>query len=454
VRITRLGKVPCDVFRDEIRRWKHKRKPSIAVPRNNFPEASPSALDGSVNTAKPLISAIIPTYNHGDYLSRALDSILAQEGLGEQFEVEIIVVDDASTDATREVVQRYPQVRYLRLAHRQGVAAARNSGIRSSTGEYISFLDADDTWLPQKLRVQVPLLLANLEVAVVYSQGIRRGTAKGQLFPDASRAPSGRVFEAMLISHFAVHCATLLIRREAFDRAGYFDENLVSASDLDMSLRLAFHFQFLFEPGPVTIYNISPHGLWLTAAATGDASRNHGRVIEKALRMLPDSPRYKKMREEAPIRIALQAMSPFVLAGELTEARAKLLEFLRTYPSSGGHPWVRDRVRWVTHELLLNAPSPLSEARDLCTQIKGVTLGGGFKERRYMRWIFAEIWADVLVSGALRSRVGRQGEAYAAVRALTYAPLHAGLARRIVRVLLRRDTKSSRDEVTASGNLK
>ena len=82
-------------------------------------------------TAKPRVSAIIPTYNYGQYLSRALDSILAQEGLGEHFEIEIIVVDDASTDATLEVVKRYPQVRYLPLPHRQGVSAARNAGIRA-----------------------------------------------------------------------------------------------------------------------------------------------------------------------------------------------------------------------------------------------------------------------------------------------------------------------------------
>jgi glycosyltransferase involved in cell wall biosynthesis len=396
------------------------------------------ARESPVNPAKPLVSAIIPTYNYGQYLSRALDSILTQEGLGEQFEIEIIVVDDASTDATPEVVQRYPQVRYLRLAHRQGVSAARNAGIRASTGEYISFLDADDTWLPHKLRVQVPRLLTNPEVAVIYSQSIRREAGEERLFPDPSRAPSGRVFEAMLIYNFAVRCASLLIRREAFDRAGYFDESLVTSEDNDMSLRLAFHFQFLFEPGPVTIYNISPHGSWLTRVASGDATRDYARTMEKALQMLPDSPRYRKIREETPIRIAMQAISPWVLVGEFTEARTKLLEALRAYPSSGRHQWVRYRVKWVAHQLLLNSPSPLSEARDLCAQIKGVTLGGGFKERRYLRWILAEIWADVLLSGALRSRVGSRGAAYAAVRAVTYAPMHVALMRRIGRGLLRR----------------
>jgi cellulose synthase/poly-beta-1,6-N-acetylglucosamine synthase-like glycosyltransferase len=392
-----------------------------------------------VHTDKPLVSAIIPTYNYGQYLSRALDSILAQEGRGEQFEIEIIVVDDASTDATSEVVQRYPQARYLRLPHRQGVSAARNAGIRASTGRYIAFLDADDTWLPCKLRVQVPLLLSHPEVGVVYSQSIRREAEEERLFPEASRAPSGRVFEAMLAYNFAVRCAALLVRREAFDTAGYFDETLVTSEDNDMSLRLAFHFRFLFEPVPVTIYNISPNGSWLTRAASGGATDDYRRVMEKALQMLPDSRRYKRIREETPIRVAMQTISPWVLVGELTRARAKLLEALREYPLSGRHAWVRYRVRWVTHQLLLKAASPLAEARELCTEIESATGGaGGLRGRRYTRWILAEIWADVFLSDALRRRVGRRSAAYAAARAISYAPANVGLAYRMGRALLKR----------------
>jgi hypothetical protein len=313
-----------------------------------------------------------------------------------------------------------------------------NAGIRASTGHFISILGADDTWLPLKLRVQVPLLMEHPEVGVLYSQAIRRTGGEEQLFPDSSRAPSGWVFDAMLTDSFAGHFASLLVRREAFDQAGYFDESLVTYEDYDMSLRLAFHFQFLFEPGPVTIYNLSTHGLWLTRAASGDASKDYGRVIEKALQMLPDSGRYQKIREEAPIRVALQAMSPFVLAGELTLAWNKLLEVLRTYPSSGRHRWVRDSARWVTRKRLSKAPSPLTEARDLCAQIEDATQGSSLKERWYMRWILAEIWAEVLLSDATRDRLSPQGAAYAAIRAVAYAPSHVALAHRIGRGLLRR----------------
>jgi hypothetical protein len=273
---------------------------------------------------------------------------------------------------------------------------------------------------------------------VVYSQGIRRGAGEDRLFPDLSEAPSGRVFEPMLSYSFAVHGGCLLIRREAFDTAGYFDESLATAEDLDLSFRLAFHFQFLFEPGPVMIYNVSLDGLWLSSAANGIAASDHGRVVERAVRMLPDSPRYKKIREETPPRIAMSEMFPFILIGDFSEAWDRLLKALRTYPSSGRYPWVRSRVRWVARKLLLNAASPLSEARALCAQIEDVTRGGGITGLWYRRWILAEIWAEVFLSAGLSRRITLHKAVCAAGRAITYAPLNIPLMWRIGRVSLKR----------------
>ncbi len=277
---------------------------------------------------------------------------------------------------------------------------------------------------------------------MIYSQGIRRGGAGGeQIFPEASRAPSGRVFEELLVYHFAVHAACLLIRREAFEVAGHFDEGLATAEDLDLSLRLAFHFQLLFAPGLVMVYNISPHGLWLTSAATGGASSDHGRVIERALRMLPDSPRYRNLREELPVRIAFHAMLPFILIGQFKEARTSLLEALRAHPLCGRFPWIRGRVKWATYKLLVNAPSPLAEARELCTQIEAATFVGSFKERCYARWMLAEIWADIILSNELRRRVGLPAALYAGFRAVAYAPVHVRLLSRLCRGLQIRASK-------------
>ena len=149
---------------------------------------------GRAVTARPLVSAIIPTHNRARCLSRAVDSIYAQEGLGQHFDIEIIVVDDASSDSTTDVVRRFSGVRYIRQPERRGVSPALNAGLRASTGCYISFLGDDDLWLPHKLHVQVPQLESHTDVGVVYGQSLIRRGAVERLEPEVRRAPSGWVF--------------------------------------------------------------------------------------------------------------------------------------------------------------------------------------------------------------------------------------------------------------------
>src|SRR6478672_6657883 len=102
----------------------------------------------------PVVSVVIPTHNRANLLNGAIDSVYQQEGIGEYFRIEVIVVDDASTDSTSEVVSRYPAIRYLKLSTNLGPAGARNAGIRASSGKYVALLDDDDIWLPHRLRVQ------------------------------------------------------------------------------------------------------------------------------------------------------------------------------------------------------------------------------------------------------------------------------------------------------------
>ena len=96
-----------------------------------------------------MISVIVPAYNGEKYLARALESILAQD----YRPIEIVVVDDGSTDNTASIARSYREVRYVYQAH-QGLPAARNTGLANCTGELISFLDADDYWPPNKLQIQ------------------------------------------------------------------------------------------------------------------------------------------------------------------------------------------------------------------------------------------------------------------------------------------------------------
>src|SRR5216684_9137356 len=140
-------------------------------------------------SARPLVSVIIPTRNRAALLARALDSVFSQYGLGEQFDLEVIVVDDGSTDSTATVVGEYAQVRCLHFSTSREVAAARNAGIEASRGAFICFLDDDDVWLPGRLKLQIPVFNHHPEAGAVYSQVF--DTHTGKAYPAPSRAVSG-----------------------------------------------------------------------------------------------------------------------------------------------------------------------------------------------------------------------------------------------------------------------
>lgn len=110
----------------------------------------------------PKVSVIISVYNGERYLAEAIDSVLAQT----YQDFELILIDDGSTDRTKEIIQSYPTIRYF-YQENQGVAAARNLGVAQSRGDYLTFLDADDLWLPEKLALQIEAFAGNPHLDIV-----------------------------------------------------------------------------------------------------------------------------------------------------------------------------------------------------------------------------------------------------------------------------------------------
>jgi glycosyltransferase involved in cell wall biosynthesis len=199
----------------------------------------------------PAISVVVATYNYGRYLAGALDS-----ALGQSFrDVEVIVVDDGSTDNTGDVIAPYlsdPRVRYERLDH-VGQPAAKNIGIRLARGRLIAFLDADDLWLPKKLEKQIALLKADPTVGVIYSRrGLvdERGRALEYQQPPLHR---GRVLEAMFRTNF-VCFSSAIVHRRVFKHVGLFNESLNLAIDYDLWLRVAPGYRFDFVDEPLVLY--------------------------------------------------------------------------------------------------------------------------------------------------------------------------------------------------------
>lgn len=201
----------------------------------------------------PLVSVVIPTYNYAHFVSQAIQSVLDQTFR----DFEIIVVDDGSTDDTFQVVSPFGDpVRYIRQANR-GPNAARNTGIRTSTGKYVALLDADDLWLPHKLESQIPLIEADPEVGLVYASMYLFDSETGAIvdWHPPSRCRQGHVLRQLYMDQF-VPSPTPLIRRKVFDEVGYFDESVVSPDDWEMWLRIAARYKFAFVREPLAMYRV------------------------------------------------------------------------------------------------------------------------------------------------------------------------------------------------------
>ena len=198
--------------------------------------------NGKADSA-PMVSVVIPTYNNAQFLPEALDSLLSQTFRS----LELIVVDDGSTDDTVDVLKPYAGLlRYIRKEN-GGPASARNAGIKHARGELIAFQDADDTWLPEKLQLQVDYLREHPEVGVVFSGSVFFGTETRQsdCLKQRFNVNSGMMFDRLLHDHF-VGMSSVVIRRSCLDEIGLFDESLIGAEDYNLYLRLARKFQFGF----------------------------------------------------------------------------------------------------------------------------------------------------------------------------------------------------------------
>jgi CTP:molybdopterin cytidylyltransferase MocA len=185
--------------------------------------------DRAVESAFPLVSVIIPSFDSARFLDDAIRSVLAQTYAG----FEIIVVDDGSHDNAAAVVQRYPGVVYLRQANR-GLSAARNAGLRRSRGACVVFLDADDRLMPDALAVGLAELAADPAAAFV-SGACRRIEFDGRAaYADAPWAVPTDHFLALLRNCYIWAPAAAMFRRVALSWAGPFDESLSESADYDL----------------------------------------------------------------------------------------------------------------------------------------------------------------------------------------------------------------------------
>jgi glycosyltransferase involved in cell wall biosynthesis len=275
--------------------------------------------------AGELVSVVIPTYNYGRFVPEAVASALAQG----YPQVEVIVVDDGSTDDTCERVAPFrDRIRYLYQENR-GLSAARNAGIRAARGEIIALLDADDVWHPQKLDVQMRCLAEHPEIDLLASELF---TDRRDCWPAVGNPFRLKVLPLALDdlvyrSRFAP--SSTLIRKAALEAAGLFDVGLRCVEDRDLWIRFAARFRVAKLLLPLLWYRVHPLSLSAAAARMEEHER---RVLLRAfteVEALRGRPLFwRKARGYA----AFNAAHAYRDAGRWLPAAARILRSFLLWP--------------------------------------------------------------------------------------------------------------------------
>lgn len=241
---------------------------------------------------KDLVSVIIPNYNYAEYLRDAIESVRSQTYPA----IEIIVVDDGSTDGSRDVLGKFGDSITTVFQQNKGVSAARNNGAALAKGEYFAFLDADDLWLPEKVELQVAKFNENAGYGLVHvglieidgnEDEIRRRVDGGE----------GEVWREMLeFSRQGIlgGGSGVMIRRDVFDEVGGFDERLSTSADWDLYYRISRRYAVGFVAAPLLKYRVHNSNMH---ANIGVMERDMVHAFEKAFN--EDSPELGEIKRKA-----------------------------------------------------------------------------------------------------------------------------------------------------------
>src|SRR5262245_58115192 len=277
------------------------------------------------------VSVIIPTYNRAACLTLALASVLNQTYQN----FEIIVVDDASTDGTADVVGGLADARIAYVRHdvnrgKVGAgAAARNTGIARARGSYIAFLDDDDEWLPEKLARQVAVLETSpRSVGAVYTGFVKIDQATGQIVERITPTRRGTISRDLIAENCVGTPSTVLVRNECFQKVGLFDESMAFGEDYDMWIRIAREFEFDYIDEPLVRYAV--HDVQLSA-------QNYERKISGLEAQLRKHVAFFALDPRGHSRLYLELGVLYCYDGDVRRGRAAFRHGLRIYPREVRH---------------------------------------------------------------------------------------------------------------------
>jgi len=268
--------------------------------------------------ARPAVTVVIPTFNRGAIVVRAIRSVLGQTCQ----DWELIVVDDDSTDGTEQAVKGLSdnRIKYIRHDRNRGADAARNTGIRYAQGEYVAFLDSDDEWPPEKLQKELEVFRSSdPAVGLVYT-GKMILDETGRVLEIRMATKSGWVYDALLDSNFIGSSSLVTVKKQALERVGGFDETLVSHQDWDLCLRVARVFRIASVPNCLVKRHLS----------SDQISGSLRRICEGRERILQ---KYRREMKPRTLALHLSRAALLLFNYEPRRARALAWEGLRLRPA-------------------------------------------------------------------------------------------------------------------------
>jgi glycosyltransferase involved in cell wall biosynthesis len=267
----------------------------------------------------PRVSVVIPAWNAARTLPETLDSVFAQTFT----DLEVIVVDDGSTDRTPEVLAAYgDRIRVLHKVNEGRPSTTRNLGLKAARGELLALLDADDRWHPEKVAKQVALFDHNPRLGLVYTAATIIDASGRTIKVNPCSAQARGQIHGLLATRNIMVGSSAMVRARAVVEAGYYDESLTSAENWDLWIRIARSWEVDFVPEPLTYYRV--HG-GNRSAAVDLRQRNIFRILAKHHDPNDRSKEGRRLRREAYFNVyyAVLGMSYFERL-EMRQARAAL----------------------------------------------------------------------------------------------------------------------------------
>lgn len=331
----------------------------------------------------PLVSVIIPCYEQARFVTAAVESVLSQT----YPQVEIIVVDDGSTDDPQAALAAHnASIQFIRQENR-GLAAARNAGFHRAHGDYLFFLDSDDQLLPDALARHVTLLESHPDYALTYSAWQQVSEDDREVYGIVRPNISGHCLEPLLLRRFFFFASSALVRRGCLEQVGLFDEAILWGEDADLWTRLAYAgFAFGYLDDPLTRYRV--HARSMTAQVTPEQSASWTGLLDKffATPGLPEH--FRALKPEAYAVLHYETAGRCYRAGQTELAERHLSAALEANPAVRPE-WLLEWIAGTALDSRTRHPAEFIRWAGHLLKNKGMDLGRRAQGRYHTAAAFA-----------------------------------------------------------------